>query len=161
MRTGSSKSSVLSEFKSENAAIRVELISDQARCDQASLRVQLPSEFKSEMPRSELNSRWTRLCAIRLHEELSSVRVQVGNATIRLKLTSDQARCDQARGRVQFCQSSSRKCHAPQTVAGSVVQPFCFACGYRLVSEACKIELCVAITHVHVLVSLLRACAFT
>ena len=119
------------------------------------------SEFKSAMPRSELNSLSTRPGAIRLREEFSSVRVQVGNATIRLKLTSDQARCDQARGRVQFCQSSSRKCHAPQTLAGSVVQPFCFACGYRLVSEACKSELCVAITHVHVLVSLLRACAFT
>ena len=83
-----------------------------------------PAEFKSEISRSELISRWTRLCAIRLHEEFSSVRVQVGNATIRLKLTSDQARCDQARGRVQFCQSSSRKCHAPQTLAGFVAQSF-------------------------------------
>ena len=39
------------------------------------------SEFKSAMPRSELNSLSTRLGAIRLREEFSSVRVQVGNAT--------------------------------------------------------------------------------
>lgn len=52
----------------------------------------------------------------------SSVRVQVRNATIRVKLTFDQARCDQASGRIQFCQSSSRKCHAPQSLAGFVAQ---------------------------------------
>ena len=39
------------------------------------------SEFKSAMPRSELNSLSTRPGAIRLREEFSSVRVQVGNAT--------------------------------------------------------------------------------
>ena len=101
-----------------------------ARCDQRS----------SSRKCHDQNS-WTRLCAIRLHEEFSSVRVQVGNATIRLKLTSDQARCDQARGRGQFCQSSSRKCHAPQTLAGSVVQPFCLLVGIvwcqRLAKSSC------------------------
>ena len=38
------------------------------------------SGFKSEMPRSELNSLSTRLGAIRLREDFNSVRVQVGNA---------------------------------------------------------------------------------
>ena len=41
-------------------SVRVKLTFDQARCDQASLRVQLPSEFKSEMPRSELSQLPTR-----------------------------------------------------------------------------------------------------
>ena len=58
------------------------------------------SEVKSAMPRSELNSLSTRLGAIRLREEFSSVRVQVGKTTIRVKLTFDQARCHQAPGRV-------------------------------------------------------------
>ena len=46
-----------------------------------SMKIPVLSEFKSAMPRSDLNSLPTRLGAIRLGEEVSSVRVQVGNAT--------------------------------------------------------------------------------
>ena len=59
-------------------SVRVKLTFDQARCDQASLRVQLPSEFKSEMPRSELNPLPTRL-----HEEF--------NQHLRIKLALNLA----------------------------------------------------------------------
>ena len=67
------------------------------------------------MQRPDLDSLPTRLVPIKLRKESSSVRVQVGNTTIRVKLTSDQVRCDNAPRRVQLAtpkepplQSSSR-----------------------------------------------------
>ena len=65
-------------------------------------------EEEERIQRSELNSLPTRLGATRLIEEFNSLRVQLGMALCRLKLTSDQAMCDQAHRRVQFSQSSTR-----------------------------------------------------
>ena len=63
-----------------------------------------------------INSLRTRRGLTRPHQKLSYVRVQIGNATLRVKLTSHQARSYQALQRVEFCQSSSRKYqHQSQT----------------------------------------------
>ena len=59
--------------------------------------------IKCPFSRSELNSFSFWLGATMLCEEFSSVRIQLGNTTIRVKLTFDLARCDQ--------RSSSRKCY--------------------------------------------------
>ena len=82
------------EFKS-SLPRPVKLISDQARCDQASRRVQLQSEFKSPLPRSELNSLLTRLGATRLREEFN------------------------------LPQSSSHRYHPLLALTGFVAQSFC------------------------------------
>ena len=65
------------------------------------------SEFKSEMQRSGLNSLSARLGPTKLCKESSSGRVQVGNTSIRVKLTSDKVRCDQAPRRVQPASSKT------------------------------------------------------
>ena len=76
VRTGASKSSVLSEFKPESTTIRVKLTSDQARCKQAHRRVHLSQSASPKVPRSDLNSLPTRLGANRLIEEFNSQRVK-------------------------------------------------------------------------------------
>ena len=76
---------------------------------------------KCPFSRSELNSFSSWLGATRLCEEFSSVRIQLGNTTIRVKLTFDLARCDQAPRRVQPASSNQ----TPQTLAGFVAQTFC------------------------------------